>query len=63
MNMYIGRAKGGAFEIVKSLGAIDPREQVARPRDADAASASDKGAVWRSRPDEEFTSWPNKRLF
>ena len=28
MNMYIGRAKGGAFEIVKSLGAIDPREQV-----------------------------------
>ena len=26
MNMYIGRAKGGAFEIVRSLGAIDPKE-------------------------------------
>ena len=28
MNMYIGRAKGGAFEIVQSLGAIDPQESV-----------------------------------
>jgi branched-chain amino acid transport system substrate-binding protein len=28
MNMYIGRAKGGAFEIVRSLGAIDPKEHV-----------------------------------
>ena len=28
MNMYIGRAKGGAFEIVESLGAINPKEQV-----------------------------------
>lgn len=28
MNMYIGRAKGGAYEIVRSLGAIDPKERV-----------------------------------
>jgi ABC-type branched-subunit amino acid transport system substrate-binding protein len=28
MNMYIGRAKGGAFEIVQSLGVIDPQEGV-----------------------------------
>jgi branched-chain amino acid transport system substrate-binding protein len=28
MNMYIGRAKGGAFEIVRSLGAISPNERV-----------------------------------
>ncbi len=28
MNMYIGRAKGGAFEIVRSLGAIEPQERV-----------------------------------
>ncbi len=28
MNMYIGRAKAGAFEIVRSLGAIDPNERV-----------------------------------
>lgn len=28
MNMYIGRAKGGAFEIVQSLGAIEPQERV-----------------------------------
>ncbi|MES1199473.1 MAG: substrate-binding protein [Pseudomonadota bacterium] len=28
MNMYIGRAKGGAFEIVRSLGAIDPQERM-----------------------------------
>jgi len=27
MNMYIGRAKNGAFEIVRSLGAIDPKER------------------------------------
>jgi branched-chain amino acid transport system substrate-binding protein len=26
MNMYIAQAKGGKFEIVKSLGAIDPNE-------------------------------------
>jgi branched-chain amino acid transport system substrate-binding protein len=30
MNMYIGRAKAGAFEIVRSLGAIDPKERVYR---------------------------------
>jgi len=28
MNMYIGQAKGGRFEIAKSLGAIDPKECV-----------------------------------
>lgn len=28
MNMYIGRAKGGAFDIVRSLGALDPKEAV-----------------------------------
>ncbi|HEV2362817.1 MAG TPA: substrate-binding protein [Caulobacteraceae bacterium] len=27
MNMYIGRAKGGAFEIVRNLGAMDPKER------------------------------------
>ncbi|HEY3796756.1 MAG TPA: substrate-binding protein [Caulobacteraceae bacterium] len=27
MNMYIGRAKGGAFDIVKELGPIEPRER------------------------------------
>ncbi|MFO1187397.1 MAG: substrate-binding protein [Alphaproteobacteria bacterium] len=26
MNMYIGRARNGAFEIVKTLGTIDPKE-------------------------------------
>lgn len=30
MNMYIGRAKGSAFEIVRSLGAINPNERVYR---------------------------------
>jgi branched-chain amino acid transport system substrate-binding protein len=28
MNMYIGQARGGRFEVVESLGAIDPREQL-----------------------------------
>ena len=28
MNMYIGQVRNGAIEIVKSLGAIDPDEQV-----------------------------------
>lgn len=32
MNMYIGRAQGGRFEVVQSLGAIDPQERpVATP--------------------------------
>lgn len=32
MNMYIAQARGGRFEVVESLGAIDPREQlVAEP--------------------------------
>lgn len=28
MNMYIAQARGGHFQVVQSLGAIDPREQV-----------------------------------
>jgi branched-chain amino acid transport system substrate-binding protein len=27
MNMYIAQARGGRFEVVKSLGAIDPQER------------------------------------
>jgi urea transport system substrate-binding protein len=30
MNMYIGRASGGRFEVVESLGMIDPQEAVLR---------------------------------
>jgi len=28
MNMYIGQARGGRFEVVESLGAIDPKERL-----------------------------------
>jgi branched-chain amino acid transport system substrate-binding protein len=28
MNMYVGQARGGRFEIVESLGAIDPQERL-----------------------------------
>jgi branched-chain amino acid transport system substrate-binding protein len=28
MNMYIAQARGGRFEIVESLGAIDPQERL-----------------------------------
>ena len=28
MNMYIGQARGGRFEVVQSLGAIDPQERL-----------------------------------
>jgi branched-chain amino acid transport system substrate-binding protein len=28
MHMYIAQARGGRFEVVRSLGAIDPQEQV-----------------------------------
>ena len=28
MNMYIAQARGGTFQIVESLGAIDPKEQL-----------------------------------
>ena len=28
MNMYIARARNGRFEIVESLGAIDPHERL-----------------------------------
>jgi ABC-type branched-subunit amino acid transport system substrate-binding protein len=31
MNMYIGRARGGLYEIVRSLGAIEPNERVREP--------------------------------
>jgi branched-chain amino acid transport system substrate-binding protein len=35
MNMYIARARGGRFEVVESLGAIDPQERpVATPASA-----------------------------
>ncbi len=27
MNMYIAQSRGGRFEIVQSLGAIDPQER------------------------------------
>ena len=27
MNMYIAQSKNGQFEIVKSLGVVDPKEQ------------------------------------
>lgn len=27
MNMYIAQSQGGAFRIIKRLGAIDPKEQ------------------------------------
>lgn len=36
LNMYIAQARGGRFEVVESLGAIDPLE---RPVDAPAATA------------------------
>jgi hypothetical protein len=26
--MYIGQARGGRFEVVESLGAIDPQERI-----------------------------------
>ena len=28
MNMYIGQANGGAFDVVETLGAIDPNENM-----------------------------------
>ena len=28
LNMYIAQARGGRFEIVESLGAIDPQERI-----------------------------------
>jgi hypothetical protein len=28
MNMYIARAREGRFEVVESLGAIDPQERL-----------------------------------
>src|SRR4029079_3342168 len=30
MSMYIGQARGGRFEIVESLGAMDPQERLVR---------------------------------
>ena len=36
MNMYIGQASNGRFRIVKSLGAIDPKERVQGLAQADA---------------------------
>src|SRR3954447_14113381 len=34
MNMYIAQARSGRFEIVRSLGAIDPNEAIVPPDDA-----------------------------
>ena len=42
MNMYIARAKSGNFEIVKSLGAIDPKEDM---QGAGAAAKVPVGSV------------------
>jgi branched-chain amino acid transport system substrate-binding protein len=28
MNMYIGQARGGRFEVVESLGPMDPQERL-----------------------------------
>jgi hypothetical protein len=36
MNMYIAQAKNGNFKIVKSLGAIDPKESTVRRQDSAA---------------------------
>jgi branched-chain amino acid transport system substrate-binding protein len=32
LNMYIGRAQNGTFEVAKALGAIDPKECTQRLR-------------------------------
>ncbi len=40
MNMYIAQARGGRFEIVESLGAIDPDEPVHNIRGAKVPAAS-----------------------
>ena len=32
MSMYIGQARGGRFEIVESLGAMDPQERLVDTR-------------------------------
>jgi urea transport system substrate-binding protein len=37
MNMYIGQASNGRFRIVKSLGAIDPKERAVADAPADAS--------------------------
>jgi hypothetical protein len=39
MNMYIGQATNGRFRIVKSLGAIDPKERVVGVAPADKVPA------------------------
>ena len=36
MNMYIAQAKNGHFEIVKSLGVIDPKEAAIGAKEAQA---------------------------
>ena len=37
MNMYIAQASGGRFQVVKSLGAIDPHERAIDMRQLDVA--------------------------
>jgi branched-chain amino acid transport system substrate-binding protein len=39
MNMYIAQASGGHFRIVKSLGAIDPKERAVDEAPAEVALA------------------------
>jgi branched-chain amino acid transport system substrate-binding protein len=31
MQMYIGQARGGRFEVVESLGTVDPQERLVAP--------------------------------
>jgi branched-chain amino acid transport system substrate-binding protein len=39
MNMYIAQARGGAFKVVKNLGAIDPDERLVDVRQPSVAAA------------------------
>ena len=40
MNMYIAQARNGRFQVVRSLGAIDPREQMVEARDSRVVHAT-----------------------
>jgi len=37
MNMYIAQAKNGVFNVVKNLGAIDPKERMLDEKEAERA--------------------------
>ena len=45
MNMYIGQARGGRFEIVESLGAMDPQERLVGHAGPHRLSAVDGAAT------------------